>query len=469
MERIEKTILQSLIYNEEYLRKVFPHLKREYFTDQVDSHLFDTIAQFVEKYNAAPSKEAIEISMQNDTSIGETTYETCVEELSEFVPSESPTDWLMDATEKFCQEKSVFNAMSRCIQIMEGKDKDYGKAAIPTLLQEALSVAFTSDIGHDYTANAEERFDFYNRVEERVPFSLDMLNRITKGGVPKKTLTCVLAPTGAGKTAFMTDWASYLLSIGYNVLYITMEMAEERIAERNDANLLDIPLDDLKKLKKEQFLGRFKKITDKTQGRLIIKEYPTSGAHVGHFEALLSELKMKQKFIPQIIFVDYINICASQRYKAGGGTNSYTIVKAIAEELRGMAVKHNVPVVTATQVNRDGMTNSDLDMTNTSESMGLPMSLDLFFALIPTEELEAMNQIMIKQLKNRFSDVNWFKRFVVGIDRSRMKLYDVEEKAQDQIMKDIHDAPYQKEEFEDTVKDILKRSRDKKDFSAITF
>jgi replicative DNA helicase len=436
MERIEKTILQSLIYNEEYMRKVFPFLKKEYFTDQIDGRMYKAISGFIDQYNKCPSKEAIEITLQNDKGIGEDTYESCIEELNDYAPTDTVNEFLINETEKFCKERAVYNAITRSITIMDGKDKEIGEDGIPQLLQDALAVAFNSNVGHDYFADAEKRFEFYNREEERVPFHLDLLNKVTKGGPPKKTLTCVLAPTGAGKSLFMTDWASFLVASGFNVLYITCEMAEERIAERNDANLLDVPLDQLKKMDKETYLGRMSKITAKTQGRMFIKEYPTSSAHVGHFKALLNELKIKQKFVPDIIFVDYINICLSQRYKAGGNANSYTIVKATAEELRGMAVEFDVPVVTATQVNRDGMDNSDIDMTNTSESMGLPMSLDIFFALIPTEELEKMNQIMIKQLKNRFGDINYYKRFVVGIDRSKMRLYDVETTAQDNVMKD---------------------------------
>lgn len=471
MERIEKTILQSLIYNEDYLRKVFPFLKQEYFTDLIDGQLFKTIAAFVNTYNRSPSKEAIEISLQNDRNIGEDTHEQCLTELSEYTATDTVNEFLVDETEKFCKDKAVFNAITRSIKIMDGKDKEVGQDGIPQLLQDALAVAFNTNVGHDYFKDAEKRFEFYNREEERVPFHLNLLNKISKGGVPKKTLTCVLAPTGAGKSLFMTDWASFLVASGFNVLYITAEMAEERIAERNDANLLDVALDDLKKMDKKSFMGRMEKINAKTQGRLFIKEYPTSTAHVGHFKSLLNELKIKQKFVPDIIFVDYINICLSQRYKAGGNANSYTIIKATAEELRGLAVENDVPIVTATQVNRNGMTNSDIDMTDTSESMGLPMSLDLFFALIPTDELEAMNQIMIKQLKNRFGDINYFKRFVVGIERSKMRLYDVEESAQDGMMKEAAEkeakSGYESNEFKSAM--IAAKTKPGFDFGGIKF
>lgn len=470
MERIEKSILRSLVYNEDFMRKTFPFLKKEYFTDKVDGTIFKTISAFIEKYNKVPSKEAIELSMQNDKSIGEDTYEECIEELHSYEPSDSLNEFLVDETEKFCKEKAVFNAISRSIKIMDGQDKEIGQDGIPQLLQDALAVAFNTNVGHDYFNSAEDRYEFYHRDEERVPFHLSLLNKVSKGGVPKKTLTCILAPTGAGKSLFMTDWASYLVTIGLNVLYITCEMAEERIAERNDANLLDVPLDQLKKLDKKTFISRINKIHEKSRGRLFIKEYPTSSAHVGHFKALLQELKIKQKFVPDIIFVDYINICASQRYRAGGNANSYTIVKAIAEELRGMAVEYDVPVVTATQVNRDGMDSSDLDMTNTSESMGLPMSLDLFFALIPTEELEEMNQIMIKQLKNRFGDINYFKRFTVGIDRAKMRLFDLESNTQETAMKETekikNKSGYESDDFKEAFKAVRK---DSKNFDAIKF
>jgi replicative DNA helicase len=470
MERIEKTILQSLIYNEAYMRKVFPFLKSEYFTDQIDAKMFSTIAKFIATYNSCPSKEAIEISLQNDSTVGEDTYEQCINELREYSASESVDQFLIDETEKFCKDKAVFNAITRAIKVMDGKDKEVSKDGLPQLLQDALAVGFNTNVGHDYFEDAESRFEFYNKEEERIPFHLELLNKVTKGGPPKKTLTCVLAPTGAGKSLFMTDWASYLVSIGYNVLYITAEMAEERIAERNDANLLDVPLDQLKKMDKDAFLGRMGKIRAKTQGRMFIKEYPTSSAHVGHFKALLNELKIKQRFVPDIIFVDYINICLSQRYRAGGNANSYTIIKATAEELRGMAVEYNVPVVTATQVNRDGMDNSDIDMTNTSESMGLPMSLDIFFALIPSEELEKMNQIMIKQLKNRFGDINYYKRFVVGIDRSKMRLYDVETSAQDNIVdatKEKERSAYESENFKAAM--VAAKPKTGFDFGSIKF
>ena len=451
MERIEKTILQSLLFNESYLRKVYPFLKAEYFSDSTDKQLFKVIAGFVEKYNSCPTKEAILISLQNEKGIHEDVYDNCLTEIGSYESSETVNEFLVDETEKFCKDRAVYLAIMESINIMEGKNKTHLPDVIPSLLQEALAVAFNTDIGHDYEEMAESRYDFYNQVDERVPFSLELLNKISKGGVPKKTLTCVLAPTGAGKTAFMTDWGSYLVSIGVDVLYITLEMAEERIAERNDANLMDIPLDQLKKLSKASFMDRIKKIFSKSRGRLIIKEYPTSTGHVGHFKALLNELKIKKKFVPKIIFVDYINICASQRYKSGSGANSYTIIKAIAEELRGLAVEYNLPVVTATQVNRDGMDNSDLEMTNTSESMGLPMSLDLFFALIPTEELEQRNQIMVKILKNRFADSNYYKRFVVGIDRSRMKLYDVEDATSKKAL-DVEKNVYETESVQQMIK-----------------
>lgn len=467
MERIEKTILQNLIHNEEYMRKVYPFLKPEYFTDQVDGTLFRTISGFVDAYNKCPSKEAVEISLQNNRTVGEDTYELCIEELGEYRQSESAFEFLVDETEKFCKDKAVYNAITRAIKVMDGKDKDIAADGIPGLLQDALSVAFDTNVGHDYFEDAEARFEFYNRQEERVPFHLDLLNKVTKGGPPKKTLTCILAPTGAGKSLFMTDWASFLVSVGYNVLYITCEMAEERIAERNDANLLDVTIDQLKKMDKDAFLGRMRKIQGKTQGRMKIKEYPTSSAHAGHFKQLLNELKVKQKFVPDIIFVDYLNICVSQRLKMGANTNSYTIIKSIAEELRGLAVENNVPVVTATQVNRNGINNSDIDMEDTSESMGLVHTLDIFFALIPTEELEKINQIMIKQLKNRFGDINYYKRFVVGIERSKMRLYDVENSAQQNLTPeaDSKKSAYESDDFKQAM--ISAKAKTGFDFESI--
>lgn len=460
-DRIEKTILQNLIYNENYTRKVFPFLKPEYFTDPVDNQLFITIGSFIDKYNKCPSKEAIEIELQGDKRVGETVYAGCVEDLATLEESLSDADWLRDTTEKFCKDKALLIAISQAIQIIDGVDKKFVPEAIPTLLQEALAVAFNTNIGHDYFEQMEERFDFYNSTEERIPFALSMLNKVTKGGVPKKTLSCFLAPTGAGKTAFMTDWASYLISLGYNVLYVTAEMAEERIAERNDANLLDIPIDQLKTMAKPTFISRLKKLFEKNRGRLIIKEYPTSSAHAGHIDMLLNELKIKKNFIPDIIFVDYLNIMVSQRFKAGAGANSYTIVKSIAEELRGLAVRHNLPVITATQVNRAGFDNSDIDMTETSESIGLPATLDFYAALIPTEELEKLGQLMVKLLKNRFGSITHPRRFAVGIDRSRMKLYDLDETAQNRFDKDDQEKQedkqgYQSKNFSKLVKESTK-------------
>lgn len=455
------------------MRKVFPFLKGEYFTDPVDNQLFTTISGFIDKYSKCPSKEAISINLQGDKGVKETIFDGCMEDLAALEPTESDIEWLTDTTEKFCKDKALLNAISQSIQIIDGSDKKFVPEAIPTLLQEALAVAFNSNIGHDYFEDMDARYEYYNDETERIPFALNMLNKITKGGIPKKTLSCFLAPTGAGKTAFMTDWASYLVTLGYKVLYITAEMAEERIAERNDANLLDVPLDELKKLSKATFKSRLTKIHEKARGQLKIKEYPTSSAHAGHIDQLLSELKIKKGFVPDIIFVDYLNIMISMRFKAGGSANSYTIVKSIAEELRGLAVKHDVPIVTATQVNRAGFDNSDIDMTETSESIGLPATLDFYAALIPTEELEALGQIMFKQLKNRFGDINKPRRFVAGIDRSKMKLYDVDNKSQETFEKKDEEsqedkAGYKSKNFAKLVKDSTKGGKDK-NFDAIKF
>lgn len=426
MQRVETTILSHLLYSEDYLRKVYPFLKAEYFADPVDNKLFTTAAKFIDKYNQNPTKEAIQIALQNDRFVTEEIYESCMEELSEIEPSITTLDWVVDESEAFCKRQSVFNAVSKAISIIDGKDKEFTQEAIPTILQEALSVAFNTDVGHDYWADAGARFDAYSQVDERIPFRLSMLNKVTDGGVTKKSLTCILAPTGGGKSVFLCDWAAFLIESGYNVLYCTAEMAESRIAERVDANILDVSVSKLKHMERPVFVDRLEKMNAKAHGKLIIKEFPTSTCHVGHIRNVLDELEVKKKFKPDIILVDYLNIFVSQRYKSGGNHNSYTIVKSIAEEFRGMAVEYDVPVVTATQVNRGGMKNSDIDMEDTAESSGLIHVLDFFFALIPTEELDAVGQMMIKQLKNRWGDVNNYKRFVIGKLFDKMRLFDVD-------------------------------------------
>ena len=430
MKTIETTILKNLVHNEDYLRKVIPFLKDEYFQDNADKIVFNLIEEFVKKYNKPPTLEALDISSQN-SSLTEGQFSEVSSLLKELNnKDESNNEWLIEETEKFCKDKAVYNAILASIGILDGKDKEQSKDGIPSLLQEALVVCFDSTVGHDYIENAEERYEFYHRKEEKIPFDLDLFNRITQGGLPNKTLNIVLAGTGVGKSLFMCHMASSVLSQGKNVLYITLEMAEERIAERLDANLLNVEIDQIKDLPKQMFSNRIEKISKKTTGKLVIKEYPTASAHVGHFKSLLNELYLKKQFRPNIIFIDYLNICASSRFKPGGAVNSYTYIKAIAEELRGLAVEFNLPVVSATQTTRSGYSNTDVDLTDTSESFGLPATADFMFAIISTEELEQLNQLMVKQLKNRYNDPTQHKRFMIGVDRAKMRLYDVEGSAQ---------------------------------------
>jgi len=431
--RIETQILSSLVTNEEYVRKVIPFLKTDYFTDSSDRIVFDKIHAYVTKYNNPPTKGALLIALQDDRKIGEDLYVQCETLINSLNPVEANQTWLIDETEKFCKDKAVYNAIMDSIQIIDGSDKARSKDALPSLLSDALAVGFDTNIGHDYIENADDRFDFYNRVEEKIPFDLEFFNKITDGGLPNKTLNIALAGTGVGKSLFMCHMSAAALSQGKNVLYITLEMAEERIAERIDANLMNVPIQDLKDLPKKMFDDRVTKIKNKIDGKLIIKEYPTASAHAGHFKALLQELKLKRSFTPDIIFVDYLNICTSQRFRAGSSANSYTIIKSIAEELRGLAVEHDLPIVSATQTTRSGYGSSDVDLTDTSESFGLPATADLMFALISTEELEAQQQMMVKQLKNRYSDPTSNKRFMVGVDRSKMRLFDLADSVQKQI------------------------------------
>ena len=420
--------------NEEYVRKVIPFLKTDYFTDSSDRIVFDKIHAYVTKYNNPPTKGALLIALQDDRKIGEDLYVQCETLINSLNPVEANQTWLIDETEKFCKDKAVYNAIMDSIQIIDGSDKARSKDALPSLLSDALAVGFDTNIGHDYIENADDRFDFYNRVEEKIPFDLEFFNKITDGGLPNKTLNIALAGTGVGKSLFMCHMAASTLMQGKNVLYITLEMAEERIAERIDANLMNITMDDLHELPKKMFTDRLSKIQTKTNGKLIIKEYPTASAHTGHFRSLLKELALKKSFRPDIIFIDYLNICASSRFKGNANVGSYFYIKAIAEELRGLAVENNVPIMSATQTTRGGYANSDIGLEDTSESFGLPATADLMFALISTEDLESLNQIMVKQLKNRYNDPGLNKRFVIGIDRARMKLYDCEQEAQDDII-----------------------------------
>jgi len=446
MERIEATILRNLVFNEEYSRKVIPFIESDYFEQRTEKIIFEEITQFIVKYGNAITTEALSIEVENRTDLTETEVKESREIIANL--SEMPADhqWLLDTTEKWCRDRAIYLALMESISIADGDDKKKNRDAIPSILSDALAVSFDNHIGHDYLGDYEERYESYHRKEDRIPFDLEYFNKITKGGLPNKTLNIALAGTGVGKSLFMCHMASSILLNGRNVLYITMEMAEEKIAERIDANLLNVPIQDLTDLPKSSFENKVVNLSKKTQGSLIIKEYPTASAHSGHFKALLNELALKKSFRPDIIFIDYLNICASSRYKSGVSVNSYSYIKAIAEELRGLAVEANVPIVSATQTTRSGYGSSDVDITDTSESFGLPATADLMFALISTEELEQLGQIMVKQLKNRYNDPTIFKRFIVGIDRAKMRLYDCEQKAQDDILDSGQDEEYNDEE-----------------------
>ena len=428
IERIEETILRNLLHNEEYYRKVVPFLKAEYYENYHEKIIFEEIAEFSSKYDKVPTKEILTINLQNRNDLTDESFQSSVQTVSSLSDEWVDQEWLLDATEKWCQDRAIYLALMSSIKIADGGDKKLSRDAIPSILQEALAVSFDEHIGHDYIEQATDRYEFYHRKEEKVPFDLEKFNFITKGGISNKTLNVALAGTGVGKSLFMCHAAGAALSQGYNVLYITCEMAEEKIAERIDANLLNVAVKDITELPEVLFTSKVNEIARKTQGKLIIKEYPTASAHVGHFKGLLSDLRLKKDFKPDLIFIDYLNICASVRYK-GAVVNSYTYVKAIAEELRGLAVEANVPIVSATQTTRSGFGNSDPDLTDTSESFGLPATADFMFALISTEELEQQGRIMVKQLKNRYSDIVTSRKFMVGIDRSKMRLYDVADDA----------------------------------------
>ena len=428
--KIEKVILQNLANDDVFMRKVIPFLKRDYFIDNNEKIIYDKIKNFIDEYNVIPTKDALVIAAQNDKSLNEDQYKEVVELIHDLEPTDHNKDWLYKETEKFCKDKAIYNAILQSISIIDGRDKARSEDGIPQLLQDALGVCFDNNVGHDYIESADKRYEFYHRVESRVPFDLEYFNKITNGGMPNKTLNVCLAGTGVGKSLFMCHVAASVLAQGKNVLYITLEMAEERIAERIDANLMNITMDQLKDLPKSIFDNRIEKIRAKTEGTLIIKEYPTTGAHTGHFKALLNELQLKKQFKPDLIVIDYLNICASSRFKGGSNINSYTLIKSIAEELRGMAVEENVPILSATQTTRGGYGNTDVELTDTSESFGLPATVDFMFALISTEDMEKMNQLMVKQLKNRYNDPTTNKRFVIGVDRAKMKLYDLEQSAQ---------------------------------------
>jgi len=428
--KIEQVILQNLVTDDAYMRKVIPFLKRDYFLENNDRLIFDRVKTFIDEYNTPPNKDALIVAIQNDKSLNEEQYKEVAEIIQQLEPTDHNKDWLYKETEKFCKDKAIYNAILNSIAIIDGRDSAKTQDGIPALLQDALGVCFDNNVGHDYIENADNRYEYYHRVESRTPFDLEYFNKITNGGLPNKTLNVVLAGTGVGKSLFMCHVAASTLAQGKNVLYITLEMAEERIAERIDANLMNITLDQLKDLPKALFDNRIEKIRNKTEGRLIIKEYPTAGAHTGHFKALLNELQLKKQFKPSMIIIDYLNICSSSRFKSGSNINSYTLIKSIAEELRGLAVEEDLPILSATQTTRSGYGNTDVELTDTSESFGLPATVDFMFALISTEELEQTNQIMVKQLKNRYNDPTINKRFMIGVDRAKMKLYDLEQSAQ---------------------------------------
>ena len=428
-ERIEITILRNFFYNEGFTRKTLPFVKPDYFTNRIEKLLYEEIENFVHKYKNLPTKESILIEISRRKDINEEELRLIKDTVTNFNDEKSDLQWLLDTTEKFCKDRAVHNAVLSGIKILDGKDKEKHPESIPGILSEALAVSFDNHIGHDYINDADSRFDWYHTKEKRYPFDLSYFNRITKGGIPSKTLNIALAGTGVGKSLFMCHAASAFLTQGLNVLYITLEMAEERIAERIDANLFDISMDDIRSMPKELYDSKVKKLEDKTNGRLVIKEYPTASAHSGHFKSLINELALKKSFKPQVIFIDYLNICASARFK-GGNISSYFYIKAIAEELRGLAVEHDVPIFSATQTTRSGFTSSDIGLEDTSESFGLPATADFMFALISNEELEGLGQMKVKQLKNRYNDPGINRSFIIGVDRAKMRLYDTDNSAQ---------------------------------------
>ena len=433
-QTIERTSLTQLVTNEQYARKVLPFMKGDYFSDKTERTVFEEITKFVDKYNKIPTQTSLEIEVQNRKDLNEEEYKKVVAVIQTLSSTDVDFDWLVDTTEKFCKDRAVYNAIVEGISIIDGKDKDRGPDSIPSILTDALAVAFDSRVGHDYLLDSESRFDYYHTVEEKIPFDLEFFNKITKGGLPPKTLNIALAGTGVGKSLFMCHVAANCLSQGKNVLYITLEMAEERIAERIDANLMNISMEDLHDLPKQMFENKIAKIIKSTSGTLIVKEYPTASAHSAHFRGLIKELAIKKSFKPDIIFIDYLNICASSRFKGASNVNSYMYIKSIAEELRGLAVETNVPIMSATQTTRSGFVSTDIGLEDTSESFGLPATADLMFALISNEELDDLNQIAVKQLKNRYNDPTMNKRFVIGIDRAKMRLFDIDNKEQENIV-----------------------------------
>ena len=452
-QTIERTTLSELVGNEQYARKVLPFIKSEYFSDRTERIVFEEIQKFVEKYNALPTKSTLGIEIDTRRDLNETDISRILETVKSLkADKEINYEWLVETTEKWCKDRAVYNAIVEGISIIDGKDKARGADSIPSILTEALAVGFDNHVGHDYLEDSESRFDYYHTVEEKIPFDLEFFNRITKGGLPPKTLNIALAGTGVGKSLFMCHVAANCLSQGKNVLYITLEMAEERIAERIDANLMNISMEDLHDLPKQMFESKINKIIKSTSGKLIVKEYPTASAHSGHFRGLIKELAIKKTFKPDIIFIDYLNICASSRFKGNANVGSYFYIKSIAEELRGLAVETNVPIMSATQTTRSGFSNSDVGLEDTSESFGLPATADLMFALISNEELDELNQIAVKQLKNRYNDPSMNKRFVIGIDRAKMKLYDIDISEQHSLA-DANQTKSKEDDFDTPVFD----------------
>jgi len=451
--RLEQTILKNLIQNEEFTRKCIPFLKPEYFTDISEKTIYEFSYDYFQKYTKPPTVEALLINLENSTSLNEKTLKDAKTIVKGFGGDDTPQDWLIDETEKWCKDRAIYIAVMDSIEVIDKKSQR-STGEIPELLKDALSVSFDTHIGHDVIEDADDRFDFYHTEEEKIPFDLEYFNKITKGGLPNKTLNICLAGTGVGKSLFMCHCAAANLMMNKNVLYITLEMSEERIAERIDANTLNIPMKELPDLSKKMFDKKIDKLKNKTKGKLIVKEYPTAAAHAGHFRHLMQELSIKKDFQPDIIFIDYLNICASHRIRPGAGANSYTLVKSIAEELRGLAVEYDVPIVSATQTTRSGYGSTDIGLEDTSESFGLPATADLMFALITSEELEELDQLVVKQLKNRYNDPTIFKRFVIGVDRARMKLYDCEQEAQEELIDSAEEG------FDDSIP-VADRGRDR--------
>ena len=446
MDKVEILILRNLLFNEEYLRKVVPFIKSDYFEDPHQKIVFEEVLNFVQEYNEPATKEVLCIEAEKRQDINDTSFKEVTKLISYLEDVPTDFDWLLDTTEKWCRDRAIYLALMESIALADGKDEKKDRDAIPSILSDALAVSFDTHVGHDYLLDYEARYESYHRKEDKIGFDLEYFNKITKGGLPNKTLNIALAGTGVGKSLFMCHVASSALLDGKNVLYITLEMAEEKIAERIDANLLNVNIQEITDLPKVMFENKVTNLAQKTQGTLIIKEYPTASAHAGHFRALLNELALKKSFRPDIIFIDYLNICASSRYRSNGNVNSYSYIKSVAEELRGLAVEANVPIVSATQTTRSGYGSSDVELTDTSESFGLPATADLMFALISTEELESLGQILVKQLKNRYNDLSIYKRFVVGIDRAKMRLFDCEQTAQDDLLDSKQEEEYTYEE-----------------------